>query len=428
MDDTPTVVVGIDWAKDEHQICVMEVGGSILFEVEVKHTAPAIHTLADRLLGLATGVPTRVIVGIEVPRGALVETLMERGFRVFALNPKQMDRFRDRHYPSGAKDDRRDALVIADSLRTDRKSFREVRIDDPLIVQLREFARVHDDLKEEGNRLGNRFREQLYRYFPQILTVSPAADEPWVLELLERAPTPEQARRLQTKTLAKLLKKHRIRRLDAAAVRDALQAPSLTTAAGTDTAASRHVKLLIPRIRLVQQQERQVQRELTGLLEQLSETDNPEGGEHRDAEILLSLPGVGIIVAATMLAEAYWALTERNYRALRAHAGVAPVTKASGKRKHSNQRGRGRRKPRVVRRQACNDRLANAVYHWSRVASQSDPRAKEHYAALRAKGHTHGRALRGVADSLMRMLVAMLRDETLYDDQRRIPARLRQAA
>ena len=114
------------------------------------------------------------------------------------------------------------------------------------------------------------------------------------------------------------------------------------------------------------------------------------------------MPGLGPIVLATLLAEANRPLADRDYQALRALAGVAPVTKRSGKRLA------------VYRRHGCNKRLANAAYHWARVASQRDPARKAAYASLRARGHTHGRALRTIADRLLRTLVAMLRDRTTF--------------
>ena len=103
---------------------------------------------------------------------------------------------------------------------------------------------------------------------------------------------------------------------------------------------------------------------------------------------------------ATMLAEASQALTERDYHALRSYAGAAPITRQSGKKKV------------VVMRRSCNERLRNVLYHWSRVSAQNDERSKAHYAALRGKGYTHGRALRGLGDRLMAVLIAMLESGT----------------
>lgn len=112
-------------------------------------------------------------LAIEVPRGALVETLVERGFHAFSINPKQLDRFRDRHTTAGAKDDRLDAFVLADSLRTDMRCFRRVKLDEPTVIELRELSRFDADLAETRNRLTNQLREQLMRFAPHFLKLCP---------------------------------------------------------------------------------------------------------------------------------------------------------------------------------------------------------------------------------------------------------------
>src|SRR5688572_24301900 len=102
------------------------------------HDGASLAQLATWLWALCEGQPQRVAVSIEVPRGAIVEGLIERGFHVFAINPKQLVRFRDRHSMAGAKDDRRDAFVLADSLRTDQPRFNRLRLDHPQLIVLRE--------------------------------------------------------------------------------------------------------------------------------------------------------------------------------------------------------------------------------------------------------------------------------------------------
>jgi len=419
MSEKLSVLVGVDWAKDFHQVHVMDRERETLWKGRVEHSAPAIHRLADRLVELAEGEPSLVGVAIEIPRGALVDTLSEHGFQVFALNPKQTDRFRDRYSPAGAKDDSRDALVLADALRTDQHCFRQVRLDDPLVIQLREHVHMHEELRDQEVRLTNQLRALLHRYFPQALAHEPRGVTNWLLDLLEHASTPERARRLQKATVAKILKRNMIRRITADGVRAALREPSLHLTEGAADAASAHVRMLIPRLRLVRSQKVQVRRRLEQLLDALgqpapeaTETTSPEGREHRDAEILLSMPGVGTVVAATMLAEASWALEHRDYQALRGHAGIAPVTYASGT------------KSRVRMRKACNGRLRDACYHWARVASQHDPGCKAYYQRLRGRGHTHGRALRSVANRLLRILVAALKSHALFDPDhaRPVPA------
>ena len=333
----PTMLfVGVDWAKDSHQVCVVDGESTIEAERVVDHTGPAIAAFADWLYQLAKGEPETVAVAIEIPRGSVVETLIERGFPVYAINPKQLDRFRDRYCPAGSKDDRLDAYVLADSLRTDMHCYRRARMDDPDIISLRELVRIADELKGEANREGNRLRDLLHRYYPQVLQVSSSATEAWVLDLLELAPTPARASKLRKARVGKVMKKHRIRRITPSEVLKLLRVPPLVLAEGSVEAASTHIGFLIPRLRLLQQQKKQVDRQIAALLDAMSvvapapteqadatEEPSPEQRKHRDAEILLSLPGVGNVVAATMLAEAAWPLGERDYPALRAHAGIA---------------------------------------------------------------------------------------------------------
>ncbi len=406
------IYVGIDWATEAHQACVLDSRGRILAERSFAHTGDAIAAFAQWLHEVAGDEPGQVAIAIEIPRGAVVETLVERGFHVYAINPKQLDRFRDRHSVAGAKDDRRDAFVLGDSVRTDRACFRRVRLDDPLVIQLRELSRVHDDLGREANQLTNRLREQLHRYYSQALALCPAADEPWLWAVLELAPSPSVARHLRPQRVERLLRQHRIRRLSAHEVVAALRACALQVAPGVVEAASEHIALLLPRLRLLHTQRQGCGVRLEALLDKLgaAEDDDGQQGEHRDVEILRSLPGVGRVVAATVLAEASAALAERDYQALRAYAGIAPVTKQSGKRRM------------VLMRYACNGRLRNALYHRARVAAMRDPSSKTYYAGLRQRGHSYARALRSVADRLLRVLIAMLKHGSLFDSARTRPS------
>ena len=180
--------VGIDWASEAHEVCVLDREGHVCERRQVRHTAADLQAFVEALLTRAHGDPTTVALGIEVPRGALVELLVERGFAVYAINPKQLDRFRDRFTPAGAKDDRRDALVIGDSLRTDPQAFRQVRLDHPVIIQLREWSRIDEDLGDELTRVTNQLRDLVYRSAPGLLALCPAADEPWFWAVLRQAP------------------------------------------------------------------------------------------------------------------------------------------------------------------------------------------------------------------------------------------------
>jgi transposase len=397
---------GIDWGSEKHRVCLMDGDGRIIDERWVEHSGSSLAELVDWLRQHMPESSQALAAAIEVPRGAIVETLLEHGFAVFSINPKQLDRFRDRYSPAGAKDDRRDAFVLADSLRTDMHCFRAVRLDEPAMIRLRELSRLEDELGQEQNRATNRLREQLHRFFPQLLQLSECADEPWLWTLFESAPSPARAARLSEAKIARLLQLHRIRRITATEVRAVLKTKPLTLAPGAAEAAAEHALLLLPRLRLLHGQRTDLARRIGALLEQLASAEEGQS-EHRDAAILLSLPGLGRKVAATMLSEASQAIAERDYHALRCYSGAAPITHQSGKKKI------------VLMRRGCNERLRNALYHWSRTSIVWDPASKKTYAQLRARGQSHGRALRAMADRWLKVLVSMLRSQTLYNVQRR---------
>ena len=408
MVDTWEWFVGVDWGQEEHALCLVDARGRVCGRRRVPHTAAAVDD-ALRWLCAETGTgPEGIAVAIETPRGVLVDTLIERQFPVFAINPKQLDRFRDRFSAAGAKDDDEDAHVLGDALRTDPRAFRPVRPDDPLIIQLREVTRLRQDLIEDESRLTNRVRDQLYRVNAAWLTCSPAANDPWLWTILAQTPDPADWGRLTRRRLAAVLHAHRIRRLTADTLLEALRQPRLTVAHGVAEAVAIRLAALVPQLRLVYEQRTAAERQMDRLLAQLAAAPvEGEPHEHRDVEILQSLPGVGRIVAATMLTDATGPLAARDYHTLRAQTGAAPVTKRSGKRIRL-----------VQMRYACKGALREALYHWARTSVQVDDVACTYYAKLRARGHTHGRALRSVGDRWLRILVAMLANRTLYDATR----------
>lgn len=406
--------VGVDWASLTHHAFLIDARGRKVAEHGFAHGGEGLAQMADWIIEHTGAVPDKVHVAIEVPHVPVVESLMERGFRVHAINPKQLDRFRDRFSPAGAKDDSRDAQVLADALRTDPRCLRRLEPVDPTVVELREWSRIAEDLRHDRTRLGNRVRELLWRYYPQLLDLADDVTAPWFLALWALLPTPEKALRVRASTLERLLKRHRIRRFSAAQVLERLRVEAITVAAGTVTAATAHLATLAKRLELVNRQITRADTELDRLIELLARdaptdpapTDPPPARQavgQRDVTILRSLPGVGRIVLATPLAEASEALQRRDYHALRCLSGIAPVTRCSGK------------SCIVQMRRVSDVRLRNATYHWARVAAQHDSTSKAKYTALRAKGHGHARALRSVADRLLAVACAMLKNQSIFD-------------
>jgi len=248
---------------------------------------------------------------------------------------------------------------------------------------LRELSRAEEMLLEEFRRTANRLREQLHRFYPQMLHLSSAADEAWLWDLIELAPPPSHAALVPDEQVRHVLTSHRIRRVTAQEVMGCIQAPALPAAPGVLEAAQAHCAFLLPCLRVLAEQLRSGAQQVEAVLPTLAEAPDEAGGPS-DTAMVQSLPGVGRTSTAWLFAEAAQALSERNYQVLRTRGGVAPVTKHNGKRRQ------------VVMRRGCNPRLRHALYHMARVAAQRDGHCGVVYEALRAKGQRHGQALRNI--------------------------------
>lgn len=430
--------VGIDWGTKSHRVCIVDEAGNRVSQHDVTHSGRDIENLVDKLHALSPEDHSRVRIGIETKHGAVVECLALHGFSVFSINPKQSDRFRDRHSPSGSKNDALDAFVIADSLRTDLRCFRLIQIGSPDVLYLRELTRTLAQIKEESRSCTNRLWQQLHRYYAPLLRLSPGADEVWLFDLLELAPTPDQGRRLRAKSIDDLLKRNRISRISAQQVVAALRETPLPVADGIVLACSKMALVLVAQAKLLHNQAESLEREIKHVLSRMqtpSDDEEPPGGgsevrvgaEHdvsnvddasdlqtrnekspapTDAAIVLSLPGVGTHVASTLLSEAYEHIEARDITGLRAVTGVAAVTIQSGKSR------------RVVMRRACNARLRNAMHYWASTSIQNDAHMRAYYDRLRKQGLTYARALRGLAEHLLRILIGALQSGTVYDPKR----------
>lgn len=400
--------VGVDVGDERFQVCPVDPTGAGSEQRSFGYDGEGID---DAITWLKSFGVERIAIAIESPRGAIVAAFLEAGFEVFSLNPKQLDRFRDRFSVAGSKDDRLDARVLGDSLRTDPRAFRRLSAEPGWLVRMRQASRMEDELKQEQRRAANRLRAVLHEYHVELLALRPAADEPWFWDLVAIASTPALGARLRPKQIERLLAEHRIRRFSAQDVIERLRRRPVPAMPGVVEAGSTHALMLVPRLHLLTQQLAHCQSQIQTMLDELGVQESPEQtSEHRDVRILRSLPGAGRYVVATMLAEAFWALQPRDYRLLRAVCAAAPVTEQSGRSRF------------VHMRYACNRRLRNAVHHWAWNAARHDPHFGRLYKDMRGRGLTHGRALRGVADRLLNVTIAVLREGVPYDTS------LRQAA
>jgi len=219
--------LGIDLGSECHQVRLLDREGRFVAERSVEHGGQAMGEFLDWLAHATPGAaPAQLAAAVEAPRGAFLDALLERGYAVFSINPKQLDRFRDRFSVAGAKDDRRDALVLADSLRTDRHHFRPLRPDDPPVLRLRELSRAEAAVQHDLRRGCNQLWSYLQRYFPALLALCSSAGEVWLWDLLHRCGAlPARAARLRLPSLQQLLSRHRIRRFPAERLHDLLRHP-----------------------------------------------------------------------------------------------------------------------------------------------------------------------------------------------------------
>jgi transposase len=387
--------VGVDWAEAHHDICIVDEAGAVLAKRRIPEGIDGVRQLHTLVADHATE-SAEVVVGIETDRGLLVGALVAAGYQVFAINPFAASRYRDRHVVSGAKSDPGDAKVLADLVRTDRHNHRPVAGDTELAEAVKVLARTHQNLVWSRQRQLNVLRSTLREFYPSALAVfGDDLDHPEALAVLERAPTPGKGRRLTRPQIASALRKGgRKRGIDQRVeqIREGLRgeqlgaSPLVERAFGATVASS--VGLLI-----------ELNRQVSALEVELAVSFE----QHPDAKILRSLPGLGLVLGARVLAEFGDDPTRyADAKARKNYAGTAPITKASGTRRV------------VLARVARNRRLADACYQWAFCSLTASPGARALYDAHRAKGDTHHQALRALANRLVGILHGCLRHQTEY--------------
>ena len=339
--------VGIDWASEIHLVALLDASGSVLDQWEVEHTHRGIAGLLGRLE--REGGSAEILVGIESGAPLLEDQLLDAGYTVYAINPKRADRFRDRHSPAGAKDDRRDARVVADAVRTDRARFVPLTPNGELTEELRMRDRACERAVQHRVRAELQLRAVLARFHPALLRLERALHDGFLLAMLEAYPDPAAARRARRTRVERLLKEHRIRALDADRILVELRAPAFAIRAGVPAAARDEALDLARQIRLLNEQIRQAHRRIKELF-----------AHHDDHDLAMSLPGLADKLAPRILAELGDDERRRTEpKVLTVYAGVAPVTRATGTRKKPRRNGQ-RAITRVAMRRGCNRRLQTA--------------------------------------------------------------------
>ena len=390
------VFVGHDWAEDHHDVHVQDSDGRRLVAARLPDGIEGVARLHG-LLADHVDDPGQVTVATETDRGLFVGALVAAGYRVVAVNPLSTSRYRERHSTSGAKSDPGDAKVLADLARTDAHNHRPVAGNSELAEAVKSLARAHQSLIWTRRRQTNQLRSALREFYPAALEAFDDLDGRDALAVLAIAPTPDRGKALSRSKIAAALRRGgRQRNIEprTIAIQTALRTQQL---AAPPVVADAMGTIVASLVTVIGQLNVQIDQLETALAERFD--------QHPDAKIIRSLPGLGTILGARVLAEfgddpnRYdTAKSRKNY------AGTSPITKASGKHRV------------VLARYARNRRLADACYLWAFAAITASPGARAFYDQHRATGDTHSRALRALANRLVGILHGCLRHQTPYDE------------
>jgi transposase len=398
--------VGDDWAEGHHDIEIVDDEGRVLVRRRLPEGLEGVtqlHSLVaqqmpDGWVDLDVSEAAALVkVGIETDRGSWVAALIAAGYEVFAINPMSVARYRERHSTSGAKSDAADAHLLAEIVRLDRAHHRPVAEDTDEGEAIKLTARTHQSLIWDRSRHVARLRSTLREYFPAALLAFDDLDAPDALELLARAPDPDQAARLSPTVITSALKHARRRRVQdrAQRLRNILQAPEL-----------RQLPVLQSAYAAVVASEVAIISALNVQIDRLGAVVGEHFGRHRDAEIYAGLPGLGVILAARILGE-FGDDPDRyaDAKARKNYAGTSPVTRASGTKKV------------VHARYARNRRLGDALQQWAFCSLRGSPGATAYYHQLRDRKIGHQAALRQLANRLVGILHGCLKTHTTYNEQ-----------
>jgi transposase len=392
------LLVGDDWAEDHHDVELQDENGRRLSKARLPEGIAGIARL-HAMIGQHIGdddEPVEVVVGIETERGPWVQALLAAGYRVYAINPLQVARYRERHGVSGAKSDPGDAHTLADMVRTDRHQLRPVAGDSDLAEAIKVVTRAHKTLIWERTRHTLRLRRALLDFFPAAVAAFDDLDAPDTLELLAAAPDPVTAAGLDGEQITAALRRARRRGIPdkVAKIQEALRAPQL---AQPPVVADAYAVTVQAQVAILTTFNTQIK-----LMEQQV---GAHFGRHPDGEVYLSQPGLGGILGARVLAE--FGDDKSRYadaRARKNYAGTSPITRQSGKKKI------------VLARYVHNDRLLDALGQQAFAALKASPGARAYYDQQRARGIGHRAALRQLGNRLVGILHGCLKTGTSYDE------------
>lgn len=384
--------IGIDWADDHHDIFVIDESGKGIDSFKITHTPEGMSSFRDKVRNLPAP-KDQILFAIETHNNLLVDFLLDEGYTVYSINPKSVDRYRDRYRPSGAKDDTFDAMVISNIIRTDRNQFKPIIPNSPLARELKILTQDEQHLIQLKTKLINQIQSCLKSYYPVALTLFSNIEQAVTLDFLLKYPSPQV---LSLNQLKKFLRKHHYPGVDQKAIEifDILSGPQIFVEEFTVRAKSRMLVTLVEQLKMLILKLDEYKKEINRLFEQ-----------HSDSDIFKSLPGSGEKIAPRMLSE-FGDNRERfsDKKEIQCFAGTAPVTRRSGK------------TITVHLRFSCRKQFRNVIYQFAFLSINQSVWAKKFYEFQRAKGNSHSKAIRALGNKWLKIIFTMWKNNKTYNE------------
>ena len=383
---------GIDWASDHHDVLVLNQDCIKEASFRAEHSFKGIETLCADLKKLAQGDLNRIGIAIETSHGLLIAALLEAGFNVYPVNPREVE---NRRKISGAKTDPIDAKILAKMLRADYQDLRKLVPDNGLIVELRQLTRDQNSLIVAHTAVMNQFRACLLDYYLVLVGLFTELDSPITIAFLREYPTPAEARAASIGQLAEFLKANRYPKPNENARRiySKLHEPQLEAKPAIVRAKSRLALALAEQLQVLAKQVKAYDKEIVRLFK-----------THSDNIIYSSLPGAGERLAPRMLAE--WGDNRDKFNLVRepqALAGTSPTPYQSGKLSRPHFRW------------SCVKNFRYAMHTFAWQSTLNEPWAREYYDAQRRRGKAHHQAIRALANVWIRIIFAMWKRNEPYN-------------
>lgn len=398
--------VGVDWAEEFHQVWISDAEGKKVTEIKVEQSPKGMGEFG-RWLDERRAKGIELWAAIEKPQGRIVDSLLDHGVVVYPVNPKALDRVRDRFRMSRSKSDSFDAYVLAEFLRTDHVHLRAL---EPNSLQAQEFkmlTRDHHRLMRHKTRLINQIEVTLKEYYPRPLEVFSDLESKIALDFLTQYPTPRALSDLTRRKWNRFAKReHHLGEARCKELWEQLNQPQLEVPQHVVRAKAQLLLVLVAQLKALAQ-----------AVESYSEEIQRFFASMPAAKLAQTLPGgksgtiVPMLWAELGDAKNRW----QSFRHLQAEAGGVPVTQSSGKSRV------------VVFRYACNKLMRYASYWLSFNSLNRCEWANKYYRDQRAKGHRHPQALRALAGKWLKIIFIMWRDAKPYDENYHLANIARQA-